>query len=95
MTIYLVRRARQALAAGPVTLLLMHGPAFATATAQTPSIEGNWLFAAGAVFLAVVALWLTCIGALRSDRRDRTRATSGTDRGGPVYTDVDGYMRVH
>jgi hypothetical protein len=88
----LFRQLNYALAAGLSALVLIEGSA--SAKARDLALEGNWLIAVGAVVIAVVALWMTCIGALRSDRRDRYRSNSGGDRGGPVYTDVDGYMHV-
>lgn len=75
--------------------LLVLGEGNAFATAQDLTFEGSWLFAVGAVIFAIVALWLTCLGAMRSDSADRYRPSSRGDRGGPVYTDIDGHMHVH
>lgn len=96
MTSIFMRQARFALSAGLVALVSAETSAFAFATAKNPTFEGSWLWAIGTVLVAVAALWLTCLGALRSDRGDRIRPTARTaDRGGPVYTDIDGYMQVH
>jgi membrane protein implicated in regulation of membrane protease activity len=81
------------LAVAAAALLLIEPNA--AAQAKDIQFEGSWLAAVGFVFAVVVSLWITCLGALRSDRRDRHRASSGTDRSGPVYSDIDGYMRVH
>lgn len=90
----LVRHAQYALTAGLAASVLIETTAFAKAHDLT--FDGSWLIAVGAVIFAFVAFWLTCVGALRSDRADRYRSSSRTaDRGGPVYTDIDGQMQVH
>jgi uncharacterized membrane protein len=93
MTYPLVRQAQYGLAAGLAALILIETQAFAKARDLT--FEGNWLLALGALVFAVLALWLTCLGALRADRGGRFHANSGGDRSGPVYTDIDGQMQVH
>jgi hypothetical protein len=90
-----VRQGRFALFAGIAAITAVQMSTEAFATAKDLEFEGSWLFAVSVVVIAVVALWLTCVGALRSDRHERYRATSGTDRGGPVYTDIDGHLHVH
>lgn len=94
MTYPLVRQAQYALTAGIGALVTIETTAFAKA--QNLSFEGSWLIAISAVVFAIVALWLTAWGALRSDSGDRYRSTSRTaDRHGTVYGDIDGHLRVH
>lgn len=96
MTLTFARQAQMALCVGAGALVLAETQALAAVTAKDLTFEGSWLIAVSAVAITVIALWLTCLGALRSDRRDRGRATSGTaDRTGTVFGDIDGQMRVH
>lgn len=93
MTFPVVRQAQYALTAGVGALVLIETSALAKAHELT--FEGSWLIAAGAVIFAAIALWLTCMGALQSDRGMRDQPTSGGDRSGPVYSDIDGNFHVH
>jgi hypothetical protein len=94
MTKTLIRQVHCAFAVGLAALFLIEGSAVAKARDLT--FQGNAWIAAGAVAFAVIALWLTCVGALRSDRAERGRSSANSaDRSGPVYTDIDGHMHVH
>jgi drug/metabolite transporter superfamily protein YnfA len=92
MTYPVVRKVQYALAASLGALILIESTAFAKA--QDPTFEGSWLIAVGAIVFAVIALWLTCVGSLRSDRMDRYRS-SGSGRNGHILGDIDGSMHVH
>ena len=69
---------------------LMEPIASAAETARNVSFDGNPLWIVGIVAAVVLVFWVTCIGALRSDRRDRTLGRRDRGGSGSVYADVDG-----
>jgi hypothetical protein len=59
-------------------------------TARDLEFSGNPLWLVGIGAFVVAALFLTCWGALRSDRGDRGFSSARrAGHGGPVYADID------